>query len=578
MTDSSRRSFGPVLVVAASLFGLATARDAAAGEYEVWSCRAPDGTPRAAGLAGGAGTGGWRVALTSGNNSNGNTAEDNCAAGGALTAIAARQFPQSGTSGIAWRFEAPSSTVISRYALTVDGYVRPPTQPDEHFGDVAVRRDEQVDASPDGRWLGSFYPGIFGPQMVNYEGGGSTGVSLSAGCSGYAGRTWTCAADNANGVASVNLRNARFTLSDRDAPAVTSVSGDAQTDSLWAGSTGISVGASDVGGGVYRLGVEVDGQIRSWQYLAAAPCRPWAGTERTFLSPKPCPSTVGGVQQISTTDLPDGVHTVRVLVEDAAGNQTTAYGPVTKTLRRTADGTPGSPGAAGAGSPAGGSAADPGPLNGSPAVSDARIRARWTGREGITRSIRFNQRPKLDGQLTTPAGQPIKDAFVRVTIKRDARNSPSFARDSLRTDKNGRFGWTLPTGVSSRAILLSYHQRVNDTKAVATTRLNLRVTAAVRLTLSRKTARKGQAVRLRGKVLGRPMPKTGKLVELQARNPGRKWITFRTVRSRKSGSFSATYRFRNGGPARFQMRARVRKTGDYPYATGSSAVRSIRIR
>ena len=36
----------------------------------------------------------------------------------------------------------------------------------------------------------------------------------------------------------------------------------------------------------------------------------------------------------------DAVPSSFVLVEDAAGNQTTAYGPVTKTLRRTADGTP----------------------------------------------------------------------------------------------------------------------------------------------------------------------------------------------------------------------------------------------
>jgi hypothetical protein len=357
---------------------------------------------------------------------------------------------------------------------------------------------------------------------------------------------------------------------------VTAVSGDATTENLWAGSTGISVGATDQGGGVYRLGVEVDGQIRTWQNLAAAPCTAWPGTERTFLAPKPCPATVGGVQQITTADLPDGVHTVRVLVEDAAGNQATAYGPVSKTIRRTKDGTAAlaAPSSSVAG---GGAAADPGPLNGSPAVAEARIRARWTGREGAIRSIRFDQRPKLDGQLTTPAGQPIRDAFVRVTITREARNSPSFDRDSLRTDANGRFRWTLPKGVSSRSIRLSYHQRVNDTKPVASTVLRLRVAAGVRLALSRRTARKGQTVRLTGTVLGRPVPSVGKVVELQARNRGGRWITFRTVRSRKSGAFAASYRFRKAGPATFEMRARARKSGDYPYATGSSPARRIKV-
>jgi hypothetical protein len=333
------------------------------------------------------------------------------------------------------------------------------------------------------------------------------------------------------------------------------------------------VGATDQGGGVYRLGVEVDGQIRSWQNLAAAPCSAWPGTERTFLSPKPCPSTVGGAQRISTAELPDGVHTVRVVVEDAAGNQTTAYGPVSKTLRRTVDGTP----TPGAGSP-GGSTTDPGPLNGSPASADARIRVRWTGREGATRRIRYNQRPRLDGQLTTPSGEPIKDAFVRTTIVRAARNSPPFARDSLRTDRNGRFRWTLPKGVSSRSIRLTYHQRVNDTTPVATATLKLKVAASVRLKLSRKAVRRGQSITLTGSVVGRPISSVGKLLELQARNRGGRWITFRTVRTRKSGAFKATYRFRNGGPARFEMRARARKSADYPYETGSSAIRRIRVR
>jgi hypothetical protein len=502
-------------------------------------------------------------------------AEDDCAQGGALTAIVARQFPQTGVSGIAWRFEAPRATAISRYELLVDGFVRPPTQPDEHFGDVGIRRDEQLEASPEARWLGSFFPGSFGPVDVRYTGAGSSGVSLEAICSGYAGRSWTCTAEPTNGVAAVRLRRARFTLSDADAPAVSAVSGDATTDNLWAGSTGISVGATDAGGGVYRLGVEVDGQVRSWKNLAVAPCVAWPGTERTFLSPKPCPSSVGGVQQISTADLPDGVHTVRILVEDAAGNQTTAYGPVTKTLRRSADGTT----TAGDGKGGtGGSVTDPGPLNGSPAVSEARIRARWTGRESATKSIRFNQRPKLDGQVTTPNGQPIKGAFVRVTIRRDARNSPAFDRDSLKTDSRGRFRWTLPKGVSSRSIKLAYHQRVNDTKPVASTTLRLRVAAGVRLALSRKTVRRGQTVKLTGTVLGRPVPTGGKVIELQARNAGGRWITFRTVRSRRSGTFKASYRFRNAGPARFQMRARARKSGDYPYATGSSPVRRISVR
>lgn len=564
-----RRWAGAAAIAA---FGfLAWAPTTHAGTYEVSTCRGPDGTPApTSDLAGG-----WQPRYVYPGPNGGNVARDTCATGGALEAAHASQFAQSAGSASGWNFEAPTGTGIVRYSLQIGGHVRGVTGPDNHFGDVAVNRYEQSDPAYDLRVRGLDTPGMIAPRVVAWSGAASKGLFVNAICNGFSGTSWNCPPAADGGVAAFKLSSASFTLEDRDSPAVSAVSGDATSDSLWAGSTGISVGATDQGGGVYRLGVEVDGQIRSWQNLADAPCVAWPGTQRTFLSPKPCPSSVGGVQQISTAELPDGVHTVRVLVEDAAGNQTTAYGPVTKTLRRTADGTA----ATGAGKGGvGGSASDPGPLNGSPAVSEARIRARWTGREGATRSIRFNQRPKLDGQLTTPTGQPIKDAFVRVTIRRDARNSPAFDRDSLKTDSRGRFRWTLPTGVSSRSIKLAYHQRVNDTKPVVSTTLRLRVAAGVKLSLSRRTVRRGQAVKLTGTVVGRPVPGVGKLVELQARNAGGRWITFRTVRSRKSGRFAATYRFRNGGPARFQMRARARKSGDYPYATGSSPVRRITVR
>jgi hypothetical protein len=379
----------------------------------------------------------------------------------------------------------------------------------------------------------------------------------------------------------VDIYRGIFRLDDREAPVITSVSGDAVTTPTWAGTAGISVAATDEGGGVYRLGVEVDGQVRSWVNVAGAPCRSWPGTERVFLAPKPCPSSVGGSQTISMADLPEGSHTVRVLVEDAAGNQTTAYGPAAKVIQRAAGGAGGGGTSGGDASGDGGArsgAPDPGPLNGTPASTEARLRANWSGRESPTRKIRFNQRPTVTGQLTTPTGQPIKDAVVRVSITRRARNSPALDRNSLKTDAMGRFRWKIPAGASSQSIRLAYHHRVNDTKPIAERALVLNVAAGVRLSLSRKTARRGQAVRLTGTVVGRPMPKLGKLVELQARNAGGRWITFKTVRSRKSGAFAATYRFRKSGPAKFQMRARARRSGDYPYDTGASPVRRIAVR
>ncbi|MGE4425274.1 MAG: hypothetical protein AB7G37_02345 [Solirubrobacteraceae bacterium] len=435
----------------------------------------------------------------------------------------------------------------------MDGYTRVWSGGANAFSDFSIGTSAQADPIYDRRWA---MAGTVAPRTVRAGSPGVEFVRVQVGCAYAASHPTACDPGPDGGPASFTIHRGIFTLEDRDAPTVTAISGDAVTNTTWAGPTGISVGAGDQGGGVYRLAVEVDGQIGTYVNLADAPCRAWPGTERTFMSPKPCPSTVGGLHHINPTTLPEGVHTVRVLVEDAAGNQTTAYGPTTKRIRHT----------------------DPGPNNGVPSVDQARLYVNWEGRESDRRTIKFNKRPVLKGRLTTATGQPIRDAIIRTTIKRSARNSPSFERSPLKTDEEGRFRWRMPKRISSRTLTFAYHQRVRDDEPIAVRKMRLTVKAGIKLKLSRKTARRGQKVRLTGTVAGRPMPSGGKVVELQARDPGKKWITFRTVRSKKNGKFATTYRFRNAGPARFQMRARARKAGDYPYATGVSPTRTIRVR
>ncbi|MBF6621828.1 MAG: hypothetical protein ITG02_16570 [Patulibacter sp.] len=366
----------------------------------------------------------------------------------------------------------------------------------------------------------------------------------------------------------------------------------------------MTVAATDRGGGVLRIGVEIDGGGPQWHPVAAAPCRIWPGTARAFVAPKPCPSTASTTLTIPTGELTAGVHTVRVLVEDAAGNRTTAYGPISKRISAAVgpggDGVgpdPGAPLPGGGGGVvpvpvpeptgpptvgpipgAGASALDPGPPNGTPATNRVRLSARWDGTASALRKTRFGQRPVLRGQLTTTDGRPVRDAAIRVGVTQEHRNASRVEHQALRTDAAGSFRWRLPKGIGSRRIVLSYYERVGGTVAAASRTLRLQVAAAVELTLDRRTARQGQTVRLRGRLVGRPLPKVGSVVELQARNPGRKWITFRTIRANRAGRFRASYRFRMPGPAVFQLRARVRKSGDYPYTTGVSPHRRIVVR
>jgi hypothetical protein len=121
-----------------------------------------------------------------------------------------------------------------------------------------------------------------------------------------------------------------------------------------------------------------------------------------------------------------------------------------------------------------------------------------------------------------------------------------------------------------------------------------RVTMTVRLRVTRRHAERGKGgrrrVRLRdvrrvvtaggrpvlfrGRV-GRPVPRGGKLVEIQAHFRGR-WRTISTTRARRGGRWRFRYTFRTSPwPASYRLRARVPVEGGYPFSAGVS--RPVRV-
>lgn len=562
---------------------------AEAKTYDVWSCRAPDGSPAIVRDDGG----GW-VAETSG--ATGNLAPNTCGDGGSFDAVHASAGAHAAGSQTTWRFDAPADLRISGYALDMSGWargVRPWGGKTQGLVGVADSTQPGSDAWTLKR-LGGSDEALIARHVVASSPSNAASVQVLARCVGESAEY--CTPDLGTGVASFRVFRTTVTLRDTEPPVITGIQGDAVNAGVWPRSgVAMTVAATDRGGGVLRVGVEIDGQEPRWHAVADAPCRIWPGTARAFVAPKPCPAMSSTPLTIPTTELAAGVHSVRVLVEDAAGNQTTAYGPVSKRISDAvgpggdavggdpADGPPG--GVGGEGAPAGaellGRAAmenDPGPPNGAPATSAVRLVVRWEGTASALRKIRYGQRPTLRGQLTTRDGRPVREAAIRVGVLQDHRSAQRVEHQALRTDAAGGFRWRMPKGIGSRRITLAYYEHVAGTVPAASVTVRLQVAAAVRMTLDRRTARQGQTVRLRGRLIGRPLPKVGSVIELQARNPGRKWITFRTVRANRAGRFAAGYRFRMPGPAVFEMRARVRKSGDYPYTTGVSPHRRIVVR
>ena len=84
-------------------------------------------------------------------------------------------------------------------------------------------------------------------------------------------------------------------------------------------------------------------------------------------------------------------------------------------------------------------------------------------------------------------------------------------------------------------------------------------------------------MRFSGHLLGRPKPRPGKLIELQARYRDR-WRAFKVVRTDRRGRWTTRYRFGGTrGTVRYPFRAAIRREESYPFEPGVSRVVTVRV-
>jgi hypothetical protein len=170
------------------------------------------------------------------------------------------------------------------------------------------------------------------------------------------------------------------------------------------------------------------------------------------------------------------------------------------------------------------------------------------------------------GRLTTRPGAGVTGAEVLVEGR--LRSGGGFARlGTTRTDGRGAFRFTVPAGPSRT---IRYRYDGSNTARPSSAELATSVPAASRLKASRRRLRNGQTVRFTGRLLGKPIPRGGKLVALQAR-VGRKWRTFATPKTNAKGVFRYRYRFTSTtGLRRYAFRALVTREAAYPYDSAPS--------
>jgi hypothetical protein len=278
---------------------------AGADTYSVYSCRGPLGGPLAAA--------GW-TALQSGTGA----VSDSCASGGALTALLPDARPP-GNSSAGWRFDAPAGTRVVRVtAQRQTTGLGPSTQ----SSDIAYTLDtdtatlEKCAPAPDSACVADVTGG------VDKQGLDGSWVRFRAQCLN--------AGDTCSRPLRVDASQFVLGLKDASKPAVANVRLlDAGESS---GTLQVRFDAADVGGGVYRALIKIDGKPSAAVPLGGGACTDALPTDADpyqFTAPVPCPLAVAGaLASVNVRSLPPGPHAVEIAVEDAAGNETPVYGPV----------------------------------------------------------------------------------------------------------------------------------------------------------------------------------------------------------------------------------------------------------
>jgi hypothetical protein len=184
-----------------------------------------------------------------------------------------------------------------------------------------------------------------------------------------------------------------------------------------------------------------------------------------------------------------------------------------------------------------------------------------------SRMVDFGRRPRIAGRARWPNGGPLAGATVSISPRKGGWVQRTTA------GPDGHYATRIPAGPSRTMHLEAWAPGSPD---LACATLKVRTRAGVRLHASRHV-RPGGRVRFHGRLLGKPIPRRGKLIEIQAFDGGR-WRTFATPRSKHNGRFKTSYKLeRTFGPRTFRFRARVRREAGYPYELGSSHRVKVRV-
>ena len=512
------------LVIATGAVLLATAivsPDARSAIYEVHACRLPSGAPAPAH--------GWTTTSAYGP---GALSRINCPGGAMTSQPAAGDHNQKHLLGFS--FTAPTGTTIAGYDRHADGVADATMGPTYwsygEFGTL-VGREDIVGIGQCGG-CGVFTAAWLTPNL-SYR---LTRLISALRCeSSSENNTTPCQANGSH----FSLRRITLRLEDLKPPQVVSGSGPLlESSAPQHGTRFLALKLRDVGGGLLKTRVEVDGERFSEQNVDdnGGRCR------MPFVATVPCKLASDVELPIDTTRLPDGHHAISVRVVDATGVNSTLYGPIPINVDNVPDPRPTI-----LTCPSGGEAKLTRHLDASatPFGGMASVKGRVSGRVSL---------------------HGARVALVDLGGARATKRSARVRRDGL-----FRLRFRPRQSGLVRPVLVA----ASGVAQLCGAPVRLRVQAGLRFDVTPKRLSNGHSIRMHGRLLGLPVPDRGKRVVLQARAKGiPTWARVTMTRTGAAGRFAFRYRFRRTRQlTTYEFRAVSPAQRGYPYARGWSKIR-----
>jgi 5-hydroxyisourate hydrolase-like protein (transthyretin family) len=187
--------------------------------------------------------------------------------------------------------------------------------------------------------------------------------------------------------------------------------------------------------------------------------------------------------------------------------------------------------------------------------------------------VKYGRKVRLAGHLVDAAGDPLAGAQVQVFALPKEGAEQQVA--TLATNVEGKFADELAAKASQE---LRFTYAGDSTHLPAEGVVGLDVSGSSSLKVNHDHVLNGHSVEFSGRVRGRPLPATGKLVELQVLL-SEKWQTFRTARSESDGRWSISYHFkRTCGIERFHFRLLLPEEAGYSLTAGTSRDATVKVR